>query len=113
MKPTLEKDAHALDAIYHPAHTLAFRSGEFLYFWGIHPPAAGARDRGGPDPHHPGPEPSLVLRHRRIDLIAPREDAALHVAGVESVLLEQIDGLRAAHAALAVGDDFDRGIEFV
>ena len=55
----------------------------------------------------------LILGHRGVYFVAPGQDAALHVAGSESVLLEQVYGFRAAHAAFAVGYDFDRRIQVV
>jgi hypothetical protein len=55
-----------------------------------------------------------ILRHRRVHLIAPGQNAALHVADLaEAGLLEEVDGFGAAHAALAVGHDFVGGVELV
>ena len=46
-----------------------------------------------------------ILRHGRIDLVRPGQNAALQVLELgEAVLLEVRDGLGAAHAALAVHD---------
>src|ERR1035437_7147753 len=49
---------------------------------------------------------TLVFRHAAIHLVAPGEDAALHVAHVfEACCFQDAAGARAAHAALAVDHD--------
>src|SRR5579864_1788915 len=69
-------------------------------------PAAGATLTNGMD--------RSVLRHFGIDLIAPRQNPALHVLDLlEAGLLEKVDGFGAAHAALAVCHDFVRRVQFV
>src|SRR5206468_1329972 len=42
-----------------------------------------------------------------VDFVAPGQYSALHVASVEAVLLEEVDGFRAARSAFAVSDNFD------
>src|SRR5208282_1123789 len=60
----------------------------------------------------PAPHESLVLRDAGIDLVAPRQDAAHHVAhALEARLAQHGTGLGAAHAAAAVDHDVGSGIE--
>ncbi len=55
-----------------------------------------------------GPTGQLVLRNARIYLVAPRKDAAFHVAhSLETGLFQKLDGFRAASAALAIGSNFN------
>src|SRR5579864_633041 len=69
-------------------------------------PAAGATLTNGMD--------RSILRHFRIDLVAPRQNPALHVLDLlEAGLFQEVDGLGAAHAALAVSHDLIRGIQLV
>src|SRR5215469_12065875 len=63
-------------------------------------PESAARLKPCPDTE---PIPLSVLRHVRIDLVAPGQNAALHIANVlEAGLAEDAAGLCAAHAALAM-----------
>ncbi len=56
----------------------------------------------------------LILGDAGVYLIAPGEDAALHVADVlEAGGLEDSAGAGAAHTALAVDDDVGGFVEFV
>src|SRR5690349_2050024 len=68
-----------------------------------------ARDRIDPAPRN---ATSLVLGHAGVDLVAPGENAALHVLDVlESRLTHDPTRLSAAHAALAVNHDLRVRIE--
>src|SRR5262249_7497775 len=56
---------------------------------------------------------SLVLRHAGVDLLAPGEDAALHVANVlEAVGPQDAAGAGAPHTCIAVDYDIGVGVEF-
>src|SRR5215813_6341744 len=57
---------------------------------------------------------SLVLRNAGVDLVAPGENATLHVADMlKAGLPEDTAGLRASHSALAVDHDVGFLIELV
>src|SRR5215212_12004533 len=73
---------------------------------------AQAKTRGAPSmrPRHKicclKPVASLILRDARVDLFAPGCDTALDVVDVlEAGVLQELDGLRAAAAGLAVNDE--------
>src|SRR5208337_3612808 len=54
----------------------------------------------------------LILGHTPVDALGPREDAALEVLCFhEALFAEQLLGLQAAHAALAVNDDLSFPIQ--
>src|SRR5690348_12045050 len=53
-----------------------------------------------------------VLRYPLVHLIAPGQDAALHIFDfLEAGLLEEVDGFGAAHAAFAVRHDLVRRVQ--
>src|SRR6266404_1455387 len=55
-----------------------------------------------------------VFRHRAIDPIRPRKNAALQVnSSCKAFFLQKLLGLEAAHAALAVDNDLAIGVQFL
>src|ERR1035438_7445063 len=59
------------------------------------------------------PAPHSVLRHARVHLVAPGQDAALHIAHMfEARRFQNAAGARAAHAALAMDHDVGFRIQF-